>query len=49
MASGKRTAIVTGGLSGMGLAIARRLARDGTTVVIGARSAGDELPRLMSG
>lgn len=26
----------------MGLAIARRLARDGTTVVIGARSAGDD-------
>lgn len=41
MTSGQRTAIVTGGLSGMGLAIARRLARDGTTVVIGARSAGD--------
>lgn len=36
-----KTAIVTGGLSGMGLAIARRLARDGTTVVVGARSAGD--------
>ncbi|ABD55532.1 SDR family NAD(P)-dependent oxidoreductase [Jannaschia sp. CCS1] len=41
MTSGHKTAIVTGGLSGMGLAIARRLARDGTTVVIGARSAGD--------
>ncbi len=42
MASGHRTAIVTGGLSGMGLAIARRLAQDGTTVVIGARRASDE-------
>ncbi len=42
MASVHRTAIVTGGLSGMGLAIARRLAQDGTTVVIGARRAGDE-------
>lgn len=41
MANGNKTAIITGGLSGMGLAIARRLARDGTTVVIGARSAGD--------
>lgn len=38
----KRTAIITGGLSGMGLAIARRLARDGTNVVVGARSGGDE-------
>ncbi len=42
MTTDKKTAIVTGGLSGMGLAIARRLARDGTTVVVGARSAGDE-------
>lgn len=41
MANGTKTAIVTGGLSGMGLAIARRLAKDGTTVVVGARSAGD--------
>lgn len=41
MASGKKTAIVTGGLSGMGLAIARRLASDGTAVFVGARSAGD--------
>ena len=41
MTDGKKTAIVTGGLSGMGLAIARRLAHDGVTVVIGARSAGD--------
>lgn len=41
MAHGNKTAIVTGGLSGMGLAIARRLAKDGTTVVVGARSAGD--------
>ncbi|MGR3592135.1 MAG: SDR family NAD(P)-dependent oxidoreductase [Limimaricola soesokkakensis] len=36
-----RTAIVTGGLSGMGLAIARRLARDGVDVTIGARRGGD--------
>lgn len=36
-----KTAIITGGLSGMGLAIARRLARDGTRVVVGARSGGD--------
>jgi len=42
MINGNKTAIVTGGLSGMGLAIARRLAHDGTTVVIGARSAGDD-------
>lgn len=42
MLNGSKTAIVTGGLSGMGLAIARRLARDGTNVIIGARSAGDE-------
>lgn len=41
MTSGNKTAIITGGLSGMGLAIARRLAKDGTTVVVGARSAGD--------
>ncbi|SLN18063.1 Putative ketoacyl reductase [Roseovarius albus] len=37
-----RTAIVTGGLSGMGLAIARRLSKEGTNVVIGARSASDQ-------
>lgn len=36
-----KTAIITGGLSGMGLAISRRLARDGTKVVVGARSGGD--------
>ncbi|MFT5064569.1 MAG: NAD(P)-dependent dehydrogenase (short-subunit alcohol dehydrogenase family) [Yoonia sp.] len=41
MTNDNKTAIVTGGLSGMGLAIARRLTKDGTTVVIGARSAGD--------
>jgi 3-hydroxybutyrate dehydrogenase len=41
MINGNKIAIVTGGLSGMGLATARRLATDGTTVVVGARSAGD--------
>ena len=41
MDQASRTAIVTGGLSGMGLAIARRLARDGTEVTIGARRGGD--------
>lgn len=41
MTSGKKTAIVTGGLSGMGLAIARRLASEGTAVFVGTRSAGD--------
>ncbi|PRY79625.1 short subunit dehydrogenase [Yoonia maritima] len=41
MTNGNKTAIVTGGLSGMGLAIARRLAKDGATIVVGARSAGD--------
>ncbi|MCK0094435.1 SDR family oxidoreductase [Yoonia sp. F2084L] len=41
MTKGNRTAIVTGGLSGMGLAIARRLAKDATTVIVGARSAAD--------
>ena len=41
MTNGNKTAIVTGGLSGMGLAIARRLAQDATTVVVGARSAAD--------
>jgi NAD(P)-dependent dehydrogenase (short-subunit alcohol dehydrogenase family) len=36
-----KTAIVTGGLSGMGCAIARKLANDGINVFVGARSAGD--------
>ncbi|WP_138934433.1 SDR family NAD(P)-dependent oxidoreductase [Roseovarius arcticus] len=37
-----KIAIVTGGLSGMGRAIARRLTQDGVSVVIGARRANDE-------
>jgi NAD(P)-dependent dehydrogenase (short-subunit alcohol dehydrogenase family) len=41
MTKASRTAIVTGGLSGMGLAIARRLIRDGVDVSIGARRGGD--------
>ncbi|MEL6597178.1 MAG: SDR family oxidoreductase [Pseudomonadota bacterium] len=36
-----KTAIVTGGLSGMGRAIAKKLSQTGTRVVIGARRAGD--------
>ncbi|RJE79829.1 SDR family NAD(P)-dependent oxidoreductase [Paracoccus sp. JM45] len=36
-----RTAIVTGGLSGMGFAIACKLARDGIDITIGARRGGD--------
>lgn len=42
MVTRQKTAIVTGGLSGMGLAIARRLAKDGASVVVGARSAADK-------
>ncbi|MEP4195656.1 MAG: SDR family oxidoreductase [Aliishimia sp.] len=41
MTQGNRIAIVTGGLSGIGRATAHRLAQDGTTVVVGARSADD--------
>lgn len=41
MTSRHKTAIVTGGLSGMGLAIARRLTKDGTAVFVGTRRAGD--------
>ncbi|SDF02099.1 SDR family NAD(P)-dependent oxidoreductase [Limimaricola pyoseonensis] len=41
MTQRSRTAIVTGGLSGMGLAIARRLIRDGVDVSIGARRGGE--------
>ncbi|WP_322894314.1 MULTISPECIES: SDR family oxidoreductase [unclassified Yoonia] len=37
-----RTAIITGGLSGMGLAIARKLHSDGVTICIGARRGGDQ-------
>lgn len=41
MAAKSKTAIVTGGLSGMGRAIALRLLQDGTEVFVGTRSAGD--------
>jgi NAD(P)-dependent dehydrogenase (short-subunit alcohol dehydrogenase family) len=41
MTQSGKTAIVTGGLSGMGLAIARRLASDGMDVTIGTRRGGD--------
>jgi NAD(P)-dependent dehydrogenase (short-subunit alcohol dehydrogenase family) len=36
-----KVAIITGGLSGMGLAIARALLAQGTTICIGARRGGD--------
>lgn len=41
MTARQKTAIITGGLSGMGLACARRLAKDGMAVFVGTRSAGD--------
>ena len=41
MTQGNRTAIVTGGLSGMGRAIAQRLVRDGIDVTIGSRRGDD--------
>ena len=41
MTQGNRTAIVTGGLSGMGRAIASRLIRDGIDVTIGSRRGDD--------
>ncbi|MTH78008.1 SDR family NAD(P)-dependent oxidoreductase [Paracoccus aestuariivivens] len=41
MNSQTRIAIVTGGLSGMGRAIARRLAAHGTVVIVGARRGDD--------
>ncbi|WP_299364701.1 SDR family NAD(P)-dependent oxidoreductase [uncultured Paracoccus sp.] len=41
MVKGNRTAIVTGGLSGIGRAIASRLIRDGIDVTVGARRGGD--------
>lgn len=41
MTRGNRTAIVTGGLSGMGRAIARRLVRDGVDVTVGTRRGDD--------
>ncbi|MEP3297654.1 MAG: SDR family oxidoreductase [Pseudoruegeria sp.] len=37
----KKVAIITGGLSGMGLATAKRLLADGVTVCIGARRGGE--------
>ena len=37
----KHTAIITGGLQGMGLAIAKQLAKDGIAVAVGARRGGD--------
>lgn len=37
-----KVAIITGGLSGMGLATARTLHRQGVTICIGARRGGDE-------
>lgn len=44
-----RTAIVTGGLSGMGLAIATALARAGASVAVGSRSVtGDDDPRYQT-
>ncbi|WOI57467.1 SDR family oxidoreductase [Palleronia sp. LCG004] len=42
MTQNNRTAIVTGGLSGMGRAIADRLVRDGNHVTIGSRRGDDE-------
>jgi NAD(P)-dependent dehydrogenase (short-subunit alcohol dehydrogenase family) len=40
--SEKRTAIVTGGLQGIGLAIASELSRQGIRVAVGARRGGDD-------
>ena len=37
----RRTAIVTGGLQGIGLEIASELARNGARVAVGARRGGD--------
>lgn len=39
-----KTAFVTGGSKGIGLAIAKRLVADGLNVVVGSRSKPDELP-----
>ncbi len=41
MVSENRVAVITGGLSGMGLQIAKRLHASGATVCIGARRGGD--------
>ncbi|RKF17086.1 SDR family oxidoreductase [Roseovarius spongiae] len=38
----QRVAVVTGGLAGIGLSIARALAKDGLRVVVGARSGGSD-------
>lgn len=46
MSGSPRIAIVTGGLSGIGKAVARRFAADGMVVAIGARRGGD--PELLA-
>jgi NAD(P)-dependent dehydrogenase (short-subunit alcohol dehydrogenase family) len=40
----RKIAIVTGGLSGIGAAIARRMASEGATVIVADRSAGETTP-----
>jgi NAD(P)-dependent dehydrogenase (short-subunit alcohol dehydrogenase family) len=43
-----RVAIVTGGLQGIGLAIASELSRQGIRVAVGARRGGDEIQTLLA-